>query len=81
MLYTLRKNLLSIFNNLHRVFAAVIITARSVTSALSRTSETSEAYESGRNVFSMIKDFNNSPLQKSDNKIMVGTYVQLNHWL
>ena len=75
MLYTSRKNLLSIFNNLYRVFAAVIITARSVTSALSRTSETSEAYESGRNIFSMIKDSKNSPLQQSGNKKMVGIYI------
>ena len=61
------------FNNLYRVFAAVIITARSVTTALSRTSETSEAYESGRNVFSMIKDSNNSPLQQSeDKKLYIG---------
>ena len=55
-----------------RVFAAVIITARSVTAALERTSETSEAYESGRKVFSKIKDSKESSIQQSGSKRMVG---------
>ena len=66
-----------LFHIKYRVFAAVIITARSVTTALSRASETSEAYESGRKVFALIKDSKEPSIQLSGSKRMVGKHIAI----
>ena len=70
-------NCITIF---YRVIAAIVVTARNVTFALNGAPESSEAYESGGQILSVIQDSESSQLsQRGDKKLVCYNILLSSH--